>query len=263
MEKLTQEGKQKLLFDAQEEAVSRCMTARGWRYRPVPWQPPAPEPVAQDPRHGDDVALHRAVGYGVATTATSRSADPNEDYVQRLSNDNRQKYSEALFGTPRHQLDITLPNGEVTFVYTDGCTSRAEQSVYGDLKSWVLADTVVVNLRFEIEDHVRRDPRVVASDRRWSACMAALGYHYRTPDDARRRFTGSGNKPLPTKAVAVRKSEMAQALDDARCDRRVRRARLVRALDRHYSEQVAQQRATQILAYQDLVSRALTKVGRR
>ncbi|MER6738506.1 hypothetical protein [Streptomyces puniciscabiei] len=263
MEELAQQGEPKPLFEARERAVGRCMAARGWRYWPVPWRPPAPEPLAQDPRHGDDVPLHRAMGYGVATALTKPPVDLNGDYVQRLSGDDPQKYSTALFGTPRHRLDITLPDGEVTFVYTDGCTSRAKRSVYGDLRSWVLADTVVINLPFEIADRVRRDPRAVAADRRWSACMAVHGYHYRTPDEAKRRFMDPDPKALRTTAAGVRRSEIAQAVDDARCDRQTGRARLIRVLDRHYGDRVARERAAQIQAYQELIAQAVTKVSRR
>ncbi|MFJ3306639.1 hypothetical protein ACIPSA_26650 [Streptomyces sp. NPDC086549] len=205
--------------------------------------------------------LHRTMGYGITTapTNTNRPIDPNEDYVRRLSGSDRQTYSNALFGTPRHRLDITLPNGEVTFVYTDGCTSRAEQSVYGELRSWVLADTVVVNLRFEVDDRIRRDPGVIAADRRWSACMAARGYRYRTPGDAQNRFAALDRNAVSRRAVQVRRSEIAQAVDDARCDRQVGRARLIRVLYRQYSDQIARERAPQIRAYQALISQALRR----
>lgn len=52
---------QKTLFNAEQQIIARCMTARGWTYLPAQWHPSG-APAAQDPRRGDDVALHGREG---------------------------------------------------------------------------------------------------------------------------------------------------------------------------------------------------------
>ncbi|MFI0192117.1 hypothetical protein ACH4PW_31810 [Streptomyces sp. NPDC017082] len=247
---------QKLLFDARETAIARCMSARGWPYQPTPWRPRRDNP-AQDPRSGDDIALHRTAGYGFSTGAQEPPASPNDSYANSLTAERRELYSQALFGTPQHRLDATLPNGEVTFIYTDGCSAQAEKQLYGDLKTWLIADTVVINLRIEVDNRVTADRRLTAATQSWSSCMAHRGYHYDTPGAARTHIGQAYEHAAPSAKGEERRTELAQALADAECDKQVGRARLFRSLDEEYRDQVARERNSQITSYRELISRAL------
>ncbi|MEU6480991.1 hypothetical protein ABZ858_29760 [Streptomyces sp. NPDC047017] len=237
------------------------MTARGWVYEPNRWQPPEPADKAQDWRYGDDVPLHRKSGYGLAAGARSAPASPDDAYVEGLSPRRRTLYTDALMGTAAHRVDATLPNGEVVFLYTDGCLSRAEQDLYGDLRKWLVASTVVANLPYEVDDLIAKDRRLAATVRPWSTCMTRRGLRYATPQEARGRIAASYEKAAPAARADVRRQETALAVADAECDRLTGRARVVRSLDARCRDRIEEERTPEIRAYRQAVDRALKRLG--
>ncbi|MGV9453307.1 hypothetical protein [Streptomyces sp. NPDC003635] len=61
--------------------------------------------------------------------------------------DEQRRVSDALFGTGRAELTLTLPSGHQIGQHTDGCLARAQQRLYGDQERWFRASTTVNNLR--------------------------------------------------------------------------------------------------------------------
>ncbi|MFJ3623812.1 hypothetical protein ACIPSH_37555 [Streptomyces iakyrus] len=57
------------------------------------------------------------------------------------------RVSEALFGTGRAELSLTLPGGPEVRQHTDGCLAQAQQRLYGDQERWFRASTTVNNLK--------------------------------------------------------------------------------------------------------------------
>ncbi|QHA02059.1 hypothetical protein GQF42_00585 [Streptomyces broussonetiae] len=253
------DAERKRLFEAEQVLIAHCMSARGWTYRPIPWHPKEDDP-AQDPRHGDDVRLHRTAGYGLAAAWNRQTPSPNDSYVNSLSVKDRSRYSRALYGSPQRRLDAPLPNGEVTFIYVDGCTAQSEQQLYGDLKEWLITDTTVINLDIERDNRIGSAPAMARTSGAWSACMKSRGYHYPNPDAARNHAIEAYAHSSPADTREPSRAELAQSTADAECDRQVGRARAFRALDKGYGDQLARERAPQIRAYRELAARALANI---
>ncbi|MFF0740179.1 hypothetical protein ACFYVL_07230 [Streptomyces sp. NPDC004111] len=57
------------------------------------------------------------------------------------------RISDALFGTGRAELSLTLPSGQVIRQHSDGCLAAAQRRLYGDQRRWFLVSTRVNNLR--------------------------------------------------------------------------------------------------------------------
>ncbi|MFK4071788.1 hypothetical protein [Streptomyces sp. NPDC029674] len=260
------EAQRKRLHDAQERLIVRCMADRGFRYRSQPWFVPR-TPGEDDPRRGDQVERRRQVGYQAAAHLRKPRlpADPNAAYLRSLTAAKRTAYTAALYGTLGHKVLAELPDGSETFMYTDGCNARALQRLYGDLKVWMRAQMVATNLDGEIDGRLLEDKRVTALDAPWSRCMAAAGYRYRNTSEARSAVFDGYDKALRKKSArgeaAAKRRERVVAVADATCDASVGRAELVRSLDRHYREQVADDRAREIAAYRSLRAKALRTYG--
>ncbi|MFD7607693.1 hypothetical protein ACFWAN_46170 [Streptomyces mirabilis] len=255
----------KRLFEAQEHAIAVCMARRGWPYQPVAWHPAKGDATAaRELALGDDIPLHRRFGYGITTVRTSKPTDPNAVYTASLSRQRQERYSGALFGTPAHRLDARLPTGEVTFVYTDGCTALADERLFGNLKKWLVADTTVVNLPAEVDNRVRAARELAATEKPWSDCMASHGLRFNSPDDARNRIVrvASGQQTMSrTDVERLRQREISQATVDATCDRAVGRSRVARLLIGREVRRTIGDRAPEISAYRALVRQALTTIA--
>ncbi|MFJ6389484.1 hypothetical protein ACIQJT_17960 [Streptomyces sp. NPDC091972] len=61
----------------------------------------------------------------------------------------RQRVSNALFGTGRAELSLRLSTGHVVRSHTDGCLAAAQERLYGDQVRWFRTSVVVNNLRPE------------------------------------------------------------------------------------------------------------------
>ncbi|MEU1803788.1 hypothetical protein [Streptomyces sp. NPDC019937] len=257
----------KRLFEAQEHAIAACMARRGWHYQPVSWHPADGDATAaRGLARGDDIPLHRRFGYGVTTVRTSQPTDPNAAYTASLSRRRQERYSAALFGTPAHRLDARLPSGEVTFVYTDGCTAQAEKRLYGDLKKWLIANTTVVNLPAEVDNRVRAARELTATVKPWSGCMSSHGFRFSSPDEARNRIARAASRQQTmsrTRVERLHHREVSQAVVDATCDRAVGRSRVARSLIGREGRRIMDDRAPEISTYRALVRQALaTLTGR-
>ncbi|MBD0421948.1 hypothetical protein H0H10_22810 [Streptomyces sp. TRM S81-3] len=59
----------------------------------------------------------------------------------------QRRVTDALFGTGRAELSLTLPSGHEIRQHTDGCLAQAQQRLYGDQERWFRASTTVNNLK--------------------------------------------------------------------------------------------------------------------
>ncbi|MEV5321815.1 hypothetical protein AB0K92_29945 [Streptomyces sp. NPDC052687] len=59
----------------------------------------------------------------------------------------QRRVSDALFGSGRAELSLTLPGGPEVRQHSDGCLARAQQRLYGDQERWFRASTLVNNLK--------------------------------------------------------------------------------------------------------------------
>ncbi|MEU1818898.1 hypothetical protein ABZ543_27480 [Streptomyces roseifaciens] len=80
------------------------------------------------------------------------------------------KVAEALFGSGRPELSVSLSTGHVVSAHTDGCLAAAQQRLYGDQPRWFRVSTIVNNLGPEARhthrslDEVRAKHRAEIAD---------------------------------------------------------------------------------------------------
>ncbi|GGN45093.1 hypothetical protein GCM10011578_096700 [Streptomyces fuscichromogenes] len=217
-----------LLYDAEQRLVQRCMAAQGFRVWPV-----ARHPVPDDrsfPYAVDDVAWARRHGYGSdirEAVERVRTTDPNRRYLAGLSARRRAAALTALDGPDREGPKVTLPSGAVTGRSSRGCTSAAENRLYGDLDDWFRAENVTDDLTAVRVQRVLSDPAYRTAVPRWAACMHRRGHPYATPAAGRAAFTEAA-------AAGTREEEKATAVAEARCATATGLSATAHRLDGHY-----------------------------
>ncbi|MFG3506974.1 hypothetical protein ACGF5F_15825 [Streptomyces sp. NPDC047821] len=78
---------------------------------------------------------------------THQGLTPPRPGRQPADSEGQRRLSEALFGTGRAELTLTLPSGHEVRQHTDGCLAQAQQRLYGDQERWFRASTTVNNLK--------------------------------------------------------------------------------------------------------------------
>ncbi|WP_129311465.1 hypothetical protein [Streptomyces sp. L2] len=89
----------------------------------------------------------------------------------------RQRVTDALFGTGPAQLSLTLPTGYVVRAHTDGCLAAAQRRLYGDQAAWFRTSVVVDNLKPEADYTHRSLTQVRARHRAELAAWQRLRAH--------------------------------------------------------------------------------------
>lgn len=241
-----------LLAQAQDILTGDCMRARGFDYT-VALQSAQNTDPREFPYGIDDVAWARANGYGFAQRAKLGAAqhdNPNTRYVASLTSVRQAAYAAAMFGAMSNQVSVTVPNGEVVAQNADGCLAAAERRLYGDFARWFRAQTITGNLEPAIEPKVFADPRYLAAQRAWSACVRAQGYPAASPADLQSQA-----------AAAATGAERKIATVDATCNVRTRLAATGRALDAELGAPVRAEYQSEINDYAALRRAALPRAA--
>lgn len=170
-----------------QQAVADCMKQEGFEY------------IAQDPAafmgsstFDEDIAFDskewaEKYGFGMSTTfgsdgfagpGTTPPTDPNQAYVESLSEAERAAYHKALYGEVPAFDPTSASTTAMAAFEPSGCdgearratdTSQAFYSEFGDEMQ-------------EIYEGIQNDPAIVAALGKWTSCMAEAGYEYDTPD---------------------------------------------------------------------------------
>lgn len=171
-----------------EEIIAECMSEQGFEYNPVDysggifysgdgeeWNPESREWVAQ-------------WGYGAvnwpgkqemeeAPMPDEEWVDPNQDYVESLSESEQAAYYEALYG-PQPTEEELNEDGSYEWNWENaGCQGVAQNEIYGSQDLW--NDDEFADLFAAMErlwQDIENDPRNVELDAAWSSCMADAGY---------------------------------------------------------------------------------------
>jgi hypothetical protein len=250
----------RFLFLAEEELVSRCMAARGFRYVAVAPPKDAEEPEA--PYGNDDVEWARRYGFGKLVAPRSVLAEferthPNRTIVERLTPDRRRAYGQALTGDLRRQVAITLPDGSQRTATVDGCVADVRRRLYGDLRSWLMRGYQAQNIGQQVRARVIGDPRYTDAVARWRSCMQERGYRYEDPGTARRELGALLEKaPDP---IRLRDREVAVAVADAECAARVGLVAAAVRLDLDLRAIVLAENEGVVVAYRDQQASALQR----
>jgi hypothetical protein len=171
-----------------QEKVRACMKAEGFDYIPLDPSNSNMQFRLMGPGAGnDDPEFRKKNGYGIATMAGGRrssvgaASDPNQAIREGLSDADREAYELALFGEANvsgagdRGIRITRRaagggGGEgVSAPEERGCFGKAQAAVPGGPAE--LGD----DLR-DLFERIEADPRLIAANQEWAACMADAGY---------------------------------------------------------------------------------------
>lgn len=192
-----------------EEAVAACMRNEGWEYIPVeyPDQGGVVEYTDEDERERIEreglgiayYALYPNGQDGEFVDGFTDFQDPNQEYLETLSESEVTAYYESLYGTEEEQnagmsVEIDPETGDEYYVGTGwgaGCQGTAGDEVYGDDPTQDPEYWDAVSVFYEeLDARVQSDSRVTKLTDEWSACMSDAGFEFDKPDD----FWGDGQQ---------------------------------------------------------------------
>jgi len=168
-----------------EEMVAECMSEQGFDYTPM-------DPTTQGGMSfsSDDLDVDwgsrefaEQYGYGITTDPWAEVQDtqpepeewidPNQDYIESMSESEQQAYFEALHGNQEAPED---PEGEYEYDWEQsGCYGKAQHEVY----EIGMDDPAITSLEDEMNslwERTQQDPRVTKATTSWINCMGDAGY---------------------------------------------------------------------------------------
>jgi hypothetical protein len=172
-----------------QEQIRQCMAEQGWEYQPIDQS----QFIAFGP--GDDLSIEeRALeyGYGFSTYFDEEEfftgpefEDPNQEYVESLSDAERDAYYRALYGDSP-EIDPSLSEEEIEEIFENfvptGCEPAAYEDAFGGGEQEIFYQTFDEQLQ-QMYERIESDPRIVAEQEAWSACMAEAGYPFSSHED--------------------------------------------------------------------------------
>lgn len=187
-----------------EQLTAECMAEQGFEYVPVDWSSMNGGVVV-----GEDSEIEwgsrefaEQYGYGMSSWPGMDEQpleeeeqvweDPNQAYVESMSDTERDAYYIALYGEQTGPED---PEAEWEYDWTQaGCQGAAQQAVQ---EKYGLGGDQMGALQEDMEAlwaQIQSDERVLALAGRWSDCMADAGYPgMASPDDPQQILSDEQN----------------------------------------------------------------------
>lgn len=176
---------------AQQQLITECMTARGFRYRPAA------------PATARDVAADRPTPFGLESLEPRETGEP-------LSEDTRaggEEYGRALYGPPEQRIRARGSRITVSGPAA-GCLAEAENRLLGtNRQRWMQLRILLLEAEEESRRRLDDDPEFRAGTAQWRECMRQAGFDSADP---RRLFdemppeTDIGNEPAARADVACK-----------------------------------------------------------
>lgn len=163
-----------------QELVAGCMKEQGFEYVPV--LAPDAQPAEAVDWRPDDRDWVEKYGYGVVRNPyqdapgpePSEPIDPNQSYLDSLTEAEQEAYFEALNGNPR---PVTEGAEAPEWTWEDsGCFGRAYHEIEGK-DPWQQAENqpIMEALR-SLYDQIQSGPEFAELEADWAACMAEAGH---------------------------------------------------------------------------------------
>ncbi len=166
-----------------EELVAACMQEQGFDYQPNVGN-------SGTVFTGDDLDVEwgtrefaEKYGYGISTDPWGSQdvpveegeeyVDPNQEYVESMSESEAEAYNEALWGPPQDYVEGEEPQ---EYDWTQGgCYGSAQHEVY---EGGVELDefSAIEDEIGKFYETVQSDPRMADLHAKWGSCMADAGY---------------------------------------------------------------------------------------
>lgn len=203
-----------------EEAVAVCMRAEGFEYTPVDHSQYESFAMEEEGLEWGTKAFVEKYGFGASTQMFSQATvgpdlvghsydegameetedsfvDPNQDYVETLSDGDREAYYSALHGNNDYEWDETLSDEEndeaVEAFYNEdyipeGCYNEAwENGGFGGGDDYEAFDNEFGDVLNELYERMESDPRVIDAKAKVETCMTEAGYSG-DPDELQEAF---------------------------------------------------------------------------
>ncbi len=161
-------------------------------------------------------------------------------------------------------MSVTLLVAGTGRIAAGGCIAAARRQAYGSLTNFILAVDGWTQIRGQLNGAVQADPAFPAVIAKWSACMAAHGYNYPSPDNLWNRL---GTRIYGAPTPAHHALEIRTAVQDYRCSQAVKLTATIRRLQAHHARYVTKalagnvSRITQVFAHAIKVARGLHVTG--
>lgn len=222
-----------------EEAMARCMADQGFEYQPVDQSAMSFTSSTEDQ---DPEQYAAEYGYGYSNyqepsaeeqAAMDEWVDPNQEYVEAMSESEQTAYYEALYGEQtfmEYDEEAEMPAYDPS---TAGCQGAAELEVRGDQNALYESEEMLAfNEAIEkLYADIAADPRIREADTAWAGCMADAGFTgYATPQEASDAMMEQSNAlwegddpegPSEAKLAEVQELERDTAVADLACKNEV------------------------------------------
>ncbi|MFE3454007.1 hypothetical protein ACFXJ8_34290 [Nonomuraea sp. NPDC059194] len=238
-----------LIDQARQELIRRCLEKRGFSFWPSePADPGETRPVGYVL---DDVAWAKVYGYGRRIrekVMAERRANPNRRYLESLTEAQRTRLGQAMYGSSDATVSIKLPSGPTISGGAGGCSAEADTALYGDFRLWFRVSRTTDNLSPLYVPQIFADARYTQAVKAWAGCMRAAGFTYDNPSAIRAGLA----KLEPAKEVPLATAEATCALSTPLSD-------TIRELERHYGGIVRRRFDEEVETRNRLEQTALTR----
>ncbi|MEU8003929.1 hypothetical protein AB0B66_22460 [Catellatospora sp. NPDC049111] len=249
----------RLVLDAENTLVERCMAHKGFPQYDHEDGPPSTRPSFESP----PLESAQLLGYGLdprrRAVPDSKAAPTAWD---KLPDDEKGRYTRAKFGDMDHDvITYDFGDGKVSSP-RGGCVGETRIAIYGDLQEHMRMNWLVTNQFKAIQsEYLRNDADLSDALKQWSTCMVSREFRdLANPGDAR-TAAGEFYKGLrPEDGPGLdraKEKEIRLAVADAQCaDSTNLRATSQQARARALGD-VLTRHEVDIIAWRDFMSKAL------
>lgn len=241
---------------AREEFTARCMHEQGWTYTPLPFETVSVivvdgrQETQRDAQRRGTLEYAQKFGYGVISSpeqemrgepdiAPPLDVNPNDAYVESLTESERAVYNEALFGTgtvvDEEFDDEGNPIVQEIDWSTMGCNGRAwaETEIDQPFLNSEVADLIALGGDDLYPSHENNEDMAALEDE-WASCMAGRGHYFSTRSEAEQHvddelarlwervdLAEQPDGPSKDDMAALQAREIEQAVADVTCAQQV------------------------------------------
>lgn len=181
-----------------EVAVAQCMKEEGFEYTPVDYDSGSISFVSSDDyEETQTVSYAKKYGYGVFSypeeetpvedTPEEEFNDPNQEYIESLSEDEQADFYSTLYGPGP---DENLSEEEMDAWYSDpanqGCYGAAQNKAYETESNFYESPQAqdFFDLHSEFFNTIEENTKVVELNDAWAQCISEKGYNFSSPSEA-------------------------------------------------------------------------------
>lgn len=255
----------RLLYEAEEAALTNCMNERGFEYIPNPY-------LSNKELYAVDAffaSSENITGYGISDSLSHYPiplpVSANDVLTDHLSSEEQNAWANAFSGqipTPENPIpsgsivSVEIPSLGIVAWDQNSCLATARRAVYGDDVKHMQDRIAEDVLRRQITSTIDNDPGYKRSLQHWRNCMQAHQLQFEYPRQAAEILSGeyaAGTIDLDT----LRQRETAIASTDRACYQQAEIDTAYRSATKQAETQVRQLHSEEITALHAALVNAL------